>query len=38
MFQIVLKERTAYLSSYIFFTRDVDQYKNVSLSLLNQPP
>ena len=25
--QIILKGRTAYLASYAFFTRDVDQYK-----------
>ena len=30
--QIILKERTAHLGSYTFFTRDVDQYKNTSLS------
>ena len=32
--QIILKERTANLASYTFFTRDVDPYKNMSLSLL----
>ena len=32
--QIILKERTAHLASYTFFTRDVDQYKNTSLSQL----
>ena len=36
--QIILKERTAHLASYTFFTRDVDQYKDVSLSQLYQPP
>ena len=36
--QIILKERTAHLASYTFFTRDVDQYKNKSLSQLYQPP
>ena len=36
--QIILKERTAHLASYAFFTRDVDQYKNTSLSQLYQPP
>ena len=36
--QIILKERTAHLASYTFFTRDVDQYKNTSLSQLYQPP
>ena len=30
--QIILNERTAHLASYTFFTRDVDQYKNTSLS------
>ena len=25
--QIILKEKTAHLASYTFFTRDVDQYK-----------
>ena len=38
MLQIILKERTAHLASYTFFTRDVDQYKNTSLSQLYQPP
>ena len=28
--QIILKERTAHLVSYTFFTRDVDQYQNTS--------
>ena len=36
--QIILKERTAHLASYNFFTKDVDQYKNTSLSQLYQPP
>ena len=36
--QIIFKERTAHLASYTFFTRDVDQYKNMSLSQLYQPP
>ena len=36
--QIILKERTAHLASYTFFTRDVDQYKNTSLSQFYQPP
>ena len=31
-------ERTARLANYTFFTRDVDQYKNTSLSQLYQPP
>ena len=35
--QIILKERTAHLASYSFFTRDIDQYKNTSLSRLYQP-
>ena len=35
--QIILKERTAHLASYTFFTRNVDQYKNTSLSQLYQP-
>ena len=34
--QIIIKERTAHLASYTFLTRDVDQYKNMSLSQLNQ--
>ena len=38
MSQIIFKERTAHLASYTFFTRDVDQYKNMSLSQLYQPP
>ena len=36
--QIILKERTANVLSYTFFTRDVDQYQNTSLSQLYQPP
>ena len=36
--QIIHKERAAHLGSYTFFTRDVDQYKNMSLSLIYQPP
>ena len=36
--QIILKEKTAHLGSYHFFTRDFDQYKNMSLSQLYQPP
>ena len=35
--QIILKERTTHLASCTFFTRDVDQYKNTSLSQLYQP-
>ena len=35
--QIIFKERTAHLASYTLFTRDVDQYKNTSLSQLYQP-
>ena len=35
--QIVLKERTAHLARYTFFTRDADQYKNTSFPLLHQP-
>ena len=30
--QIILQERTANLARYTFFTRDVAQYKNMSLS------
>ena len=37
MSQIILKERTAHAASYAFLTRDVDQYKNTSLSQLYQP-
>ena len=36
--QIILKERKAPLASYTFFTRDVDQYKDMSLSQLYEPP
>ena len=36
--QIILKERTAHLGSYTFFTKDVDQYQNTSLSQLYQLP
>ena len=36
--QIILKEGTVHLASYTFLTRDVDQYKNASLSQLYQPP
>ena len=36
--QIIVKERTAHLATYKFFTRDVDQYKITSISLLYQPP
>ena len=32
--QIILEGRTAYLANYTFFTRDVDHYKNKSLSQL----
>ena len=32
--QIILKERTAHLASYTLFTRDIGQYKNMSLSQL----
>ena len=35
--QIILKERTD-LASYTSFTRDVDQYKTMSLSQLYRPP
>ena len=38
MSQTILKEKTANLASYTFFTRDVDQYKNTSLSKLYQSP
>ena len=37
MTQIILKEGTAHLASHNFFSRDADQYKNTSLSLLYQP-
>ena len=36
--QIIFKERTAHLVTYIFCTRDVDQYKNASFSQLYQIP
>ena len=36
--QIILKERAVYLTCYTFFARDVDQYKNTSLSQLYKPP
>ena len=36
--QIILKERTAHLASYMFLTRDADQYKHTSFSQLYQPP
>ena len=36
--RIILKERTAHLASYTFFTIDVDQYKNTSVLMLYQPP
>ena len=36
--QIIIKERKAHLASYTFFTRDIDQYKDMSLSQLFQPP
>ena len=36
--QIILKERTAHLASYTFFTNDVNQYKNTPLLQLYQPP
>ena len=32
--QIILKERTAHLARYNFFTRDVNQYKNKPFSQL----
>ena len=35
--QIILIERTVHLASYTFSTRDIDQYKNTSLSQLYQP-
>ena len=38
MLQIILKERTTHLTSYTFFTKDVDYYRNMSLSQLYQPP
>ena len=36
--EIIPKERTAYLASYTFFTRDVYQNENMSFSQLYQPP
>ena len=36
--RIILKERTAYLANYTFLARNVDQYKNMSISQLYQPP
>ena len=36
--QIILKERTAHLARYNFFTRDVNQYKNMPFSQLYHPP
>ena len=36
--QIILEKRTAHFASYTLFTRDVDQYKNKSLSQFYQPP
>ena len=36
--QIILKERKAHLASYTLFTGEVDQYKDMSLSQLYQPP
>ena len=36
--QIILKERTTHLASHTFFARDVGQFKQMSLSLLYQPP
>ena len=36
--QIIHKERTAHLTGYTLFTRDVNQYKNMSISQLYQPP
>ena len=36
--QIILKERKAHLASYTLFTGEVDQYKDISLSQLYQPP
>ena len=35
--QVILKERAAHLARYTFFTRNVDQYENTSLSQLYQP-
>ena len=36
--QIIFEKKTTNVGSYTFFTRDVDQYKNRSLSQLYQPP
>ena len=36
--QIILKERTAHIVRYTFYTRDVNQYKNTPLSQFHQPP
>ena len=36
--QIILKERTAHLVSYTFFTRNVDQYKSTSFSQRQHSP
>ena len=38
MNQVILKERTAHLASYTFFTKDVNQYQNTSTSQFYQPP
>ena len=38
MSQVILSEGTAHLANYTFFTRDIDQHKNTSLSHLYQPP
>ena len=35
--QIIINQRKAHLASYTF-TRDIDQYKNTSISQLYQPP
>ena len=32
------KERTAHVARFTFFTKDVDQFKIISLSQLHQPP
>ena len=36
--EIILNQRTDHLGSYGFFTRDVYQYQNTSLSQFYQPP
>ena len=36
--QIIVKARAVYLTRYTFFTRDVNQYKNTSISQLYRPP